>query len=188
MDTAGRSRNRNNLHHRATETRRKQSQQQNLRTRRWRRPRRRVVPGRIAVARMAATKMKRPELLENLCSARRFPTLVVCTRIGKKMRLGLICVIPSPSAALNVCFFFDATSSKSRRLNRKNGTARSKNVAGRAPSRLVARRERPGCRPAGKLKHAPRGISFSLSRRAWLAHAAGPRSLPRGRGSFRAWT
>jgi hypothetical protein len=37
---------------------------------------------------------------------------------------------------------------------------------------------RPGCRPAGKLKHAPHlqtpaicGISFSLSRRAKLAHA-----------------
>ena len=27
----------------------------------------------------------------------------------------------------------------------------------------------PGCRPAGKLKHAPHGISFSLSRRATLA-------------------
>ena len=39
-------------------------------------------------------------------------------------------------------------------------------------------RDWPGCRPAGKLKHAPRGISFSLSWRAKLAHARGAMNAP----------
>ena len=47
---------------------------------------------------MAATKMKRAELLENLCSARRFPTLVVQMNTDKSKSL-LIRVNPCPSVA-----------------------------------------------------------------------------------------
>ena len=84
MHTARHSRNQKNIHHRATEAQGSQgigvlvaSVRENRRG-----------------ARIAATELKRAELLQNLCSARRFRTLVVRINRAPSIRVN-----PCPSVA-----------------------------------------------------------------------------------------